>query len=583
MRMKERFSRHRGGGDWQDGEQATVTGHHPSELPRVSIVVPTRNSARTLDACLASILQQSYRNLETIVVDNSSSDATRQIASEHGSLLLTAGPERSTQRNHGARAATGSFLLFVDSDMALQPTVVEDCVAAARSGAEAVIVPEASFGEGFWARCKRLERSCYVGDDEIEAARFFTRDLFFRLGEFDEELRGPEDWDLSRRAASSGASIARVSSMIRHDEGRLQLRPLLSKKFGYGKSVPSYRRKHAATRQFRLVRPAFVRHRRSLAAEPVTAAGMLLMKTLEFSAGALGALSTLAQEPHGDRVIASLVGNRGRVRSIAFREAGRAFRADVNEDTLWGAVKDNLVLAEYERAGIRLASANGVVVDAGAHVGLFSLLASAHARTVIALEAHPTNFALLAANVAGNRAENVEARHRALWSAQESVYLVEGPQSSAGSVLGGNGRTFAVQADTLDSIVAETGPVDLLKLDIEGAEFAVLEHASDETLGQISAVVAELHLEGRRERLAPTVDRLRASGFGVVVSEPPSAHWRAAMRAVLRNRRRLRGEARLRLTVVALYSLVAALRPVAGRAVPDDELLFLYATRDGAR
>jgi FkbM family methyltransferase len=288
-----------------------------------------------------------------------------------------------------------------------------------------------------------------------------------------------------------------------------------------------------------------------------------------------GALTTRRR----DRVVASLIGDRGRIRTVAFRAAGETFRARVNEDNLWGAVKDNLVLAEYEREGVRLEDVRGTVIDAGAHVGLFALLASAHARRVVALEPHPANFAALTANVADNRVENVDARQRALWSERGKVDLAEGTQSGAGSVLGGEGRRFAVQADTLDSMVAETGPVDLLKLDIEGAEFAVLEHASDETLRRISAVVAELHVEGQQERLASLVDRLRESGFTVVVSRPPSARWRESMRAIVRNRRRLRGEARLRLAVVALFSLMAVLRPVWKPTAPEGELLFLYAKR----
>jgi FkbM family methyltransferase len=309
---------------------------------------------------------------------------------------------------------------------------------------------------------------------------------------------------------------------------------------------------------------------------------MLALKTLEYAAGALGAVSALsAQASASEGAVASFIGDRGRVRSVVFREGGREFRARVNEDNLWGAVKDNLVLAEYERAGIRLEDARGVVIDAGAHVGIFSLLASAHARAVVALEAHPANFALLAANLEANRVESVDARQRALWSEQGRLDLVEGPQSGAGSVLGGEGRTIPVEAETLDSIVAETGPVDLLKLDIEGAEFEVLESASDETLRQISAVVAELHLEGRQARLAPTVNRLRRSGFSVVVSRPPSADWHESMRALIRTRRRLRAEARLRLAVIVLYGLAAVLRLVWKPAAADDELLFLYATRDG--
>jgi glycosyltransferase involved in cell wall biosynthesis len=263
----------------------------------VSVIVPTRNSARTLDACLDSIVRQSYPEVEIIVVDNASPDDTRRIAERFECAVLEIGPERSAQRNHGARHARGAYLLFVDSDMVLEPGVVTDCVAAAGLGAGAAIVPEVSFGDGFWARCKALERSCYVGDDDIEAARFYERELFESLGGFDEELNGPEDWDLSRRAAAAGAAIARIPSWIRHDEGRVRLAALLRKKFRYGKSYLAYRAIHraGARPQSRLVRPAFIRNRRVLAAEPLTAAGMLAMKTLEYAAGAVGALTTVAR------------------------------------------------------------------------------------------------------------------------------------------------------------------------------------------------------------------------------------------------------------------------------------------------
>lgn len=261
----------------------------------VSVIVPTRNSARTIAACVTSIAGQTYDDVETIVVDNGSSDGTRDVARRAGCAVFEIGPERSAQRNHGARHANGAYLLFIDSDMVLEPGVVAECVAAARDGATAAIIPEVSFGEGFWARCKALERSCYVGDDDIEAARFYERELFERLGGYDEVLDALEDWDLARRAAGAGARVARVPSVIRHDEGRLQLRALLRKKFGYGGSFLAYRRKHSgsAGAEFRLLRPAFLRKRSALARDPLTALGMFAMKALEFAAGAAGALWAL--------------------------------------------------------------------------------------------------------------------------------------------------------------------------------------------------------------------------------------------------------------------------------------------------
>src|SRR5438093_11547332 len=90
----------------------------------VSVVVPTRNSAPFLDVCLGSIRAQTYPAVELIVVDNHSSDNTLSIARRWTDRVFTQGPERSTQRNYGARQAAGEYLLFVDSDMVLSAKVV---------------------------------------------------------------------------------------------------------------------------------------------------------------------------------------------------------------------------------------------------------------------------------------------------------------------------------------------------------------------------------------------------------------------------------------------------------------------------
>jgi arabinofuranan 3-O-arabinosyltransferase len=177
--------------------------------------------------------------------------------------------------------------------MVLEPSVVAECVEFAREGADAVIIPETSFGQGYWARCKALERSCYVGDDLIEAARFFSRSAFEASGGFDESLAaGPEDWDLHERARAAGAAIARTAALIHHDEGALQLVGLVRKKYYYGLAMAEYRRKHPelARKQLIVLRPAFVRHWRRLAAEPATASGMVVMKGCEYAAGAVGLL-----------------------------------------------------------------------------------------------------------------------------------------------------------------------------------------------------------------------------------------------------------------------------------------------------
>jgi glycosyltransferase involved in cell wall biosynthesis len=266
---------------------------------RVSVVVTTRNSARHLEPLLESIGAQTYSDVELVVVDNGSTDGTLGIARRHADTVLDTGPERSAQRNRGVDAATGEFVLILDSDMVLDAAVVAECVSEAQAtGASAVVVPERSVGTGFWAECKALERSCYEGDETIEAARFFRREAFVRHGGYDERLTGPEDWDLPARMRERGEIIGRVGDVaILHDEGHLRLLTLARKKFYYGTHFQGYMRRHPrlAAKQLRVVRPAFIRHRRRLARQPALAAGMMLMKLVEFAAGAAGLATAMAK------------------------------------------------------------------------------------------------------------------------------------------------------------------------------------------------------------------------------------------------------------------------------------------------
>jgi arabinofuranan 3-O-arabinosyltransferase len=177
--------------------------------------------------------------------------------------------------------------------MELTPPVVEECVKEIfKEKVHAIIVPEVSVGEGFWTKCKALERSCYIGDDSIEAARFFKKCVFLDVGGFDEELVGTEDWDLNQRIKKAGYKIGRINAFIRHHDGRLSLWKTMKKKYWYGKTLEKYIGKHPeeAKQQLKLIRPAFTRNWKKLAKDPINAAGLTILKTCEFWATEIGYL-----------------------------------------------------------------------------------------------------------------------------------------------------------------------------------------------------------------------------------------------------------------------------------------------------
>jgi glycosyltransferase involved in cell wall biosynthesis len=258
----------------------------------VSIIVTTKNSERTLRACLLSARAQTYPDVEIIVVDNDSADDTMRIAREFADSVAQGGPERSAQRNIGIREARGTWLLMLDSDMVLDPGVVAESIATAkRCNATGVVIPEFSFGEGFWGACKILERSFYENDGIVTAARFFDREAVVSAGGYDESLTGPEDWDMSIRVCGSPATVF-AQTRILHDEGRHSLGSLFVRKFYYGRSMPRFIRKHGASALSRLnpFRPALLRNVFRIFKNPLLGCGLVVMKIVESTGGFLGML-----------------------------------------------------------------------------------------------------------------------------------------------------------------------------------------------------------------------------------------------------------------------------------------------------
>ncbi len=273
--------------------------------PLISVIVPTRNSEPVLRPCLQSIKDQTYPNIELIVVDRDSTDATKQIAAEFTTHIYNHGPERSAQRNLGAQKATGQYLAIIDSDMELDPEVIEQCFAqfVADPTLAGVVIPEESFGQGFWAQCKRLERSFYVGVTWIEAARCFPTKTYHQLGGYDVTMVSGEDWDLARRAEQLGP-IGHTQALIRHNEGRINLWKTLKKKYYYAQQAKAYLEKsQTGSKLTAQVGPLqryklFFSKPGHLFRNPILGIGMLFMKTCEYAAGAFGYYgSSLRRKP----------------------------------------------------------------------------------------------------------------------------------------------------------------------------------------------------------------------------------------------------------------------------------------------
>lgn len=149
---------------------------------------------------------------------------------------------------------------------------------------------------------------------------------------------------------------------------------------------------------------------------------------------------------------------------------------------------DHLSWGGHEPAIVQIATAllppNGTFVDVGAHVGLYTLNLAMKATRVYAIEANPATYADLCENIAMNCDRlhaAVEAVNLAAWNEFTTLGLVD----ENGKATGGSTRCVyaddgTVQAVPLDSILRDVH-VDLVKIDVEGAEFRVL-HGMEETI-----------------------------------------------------------------------------------------------------
>lgn len=260
--------------------------NHRKPAPLVSIIIPTYNSQRTIRQCLQSVKNQTYKNIETIIVDRYSVDETRQIALQFKAKVLSLNSERSAARNHGVRNAKGEFVLFIDSDMDLGDQVVDECVKlCVGKNLDAVAIPEITVANGFLAKCRSIERELYDNTPNFFVMpRFFRKEAFLNVHGFDEKLVSGEDFDLARRYEKQGHPIGMATSHVKHHEGKLLLKSIVLKAHYYGKSFTSFFSK-APTLVLRGYCPTrFAWNIRRLLEQPVCLGGLAIIKTFEYMA-----------------------------------------------------------------------------------------------------------------------------------------------------------------------------------------------------------------------------------------------------------------------------------------------------------
>jgi glycosyltransferase involved in cell wall biosynthesis len=182
--------------------------------PLVSVIIPTYNRAAFILKALQSVREQTYKFLEIIVIDDGSTDKTREMLNDYDGQLHYFFQENkgiSGARNAGIRNAHGEYIAFLDSDDYWVPEKTEQQVALFEQNHEYGLVASRCASirlNGSYRERNRPGKSGWILEDLFKAnfirtsAAMVRKQCFERIGLFDEDLKECEEYDLWLRIAA---------------------------------------------------------------------------------------------------------------------------------------------------------------------------------------------------------------------------------------------------------------------------------------------------------------------------------------------------------------------------------------------
>lgn len=177
-------------------------------IPKISVIIPTLNEADHIAATLSDLTRM--QNVETIVVDGGSRDATTDLAEALGARVMRGVPSKAAQMNAGAAAASGDILIFLHADTRLPKSLRQAILQGMQqkgfaAGAFSLKIDSPASGLRVIERVANW-RSRMLGMPYGDQAIFLTRRLFFDIGGY-RNMPIMEDFDLVRRLKRRGKLV----------------------------------------------------------------------------------------------------------------------------------------------------------------------------------------------------------------------------------------------------------------------------------------------------------------------------------------------------------------------------------------
>jgi len=180
-------------------------------MQKVSVIIPCYNYGRFLEECINSVLQQTYKNTEIIVINNASTDNTEEICMRYRNIryIKNKTPHYASYcRNQGIRVAQGEYILFLDADDYLLPTYIEKAVNILENNRTIGLV----YTDCYWLfndgtikhwKSEDYNREILLDHNYITNNSMFRKSLISKVGTLDESLSILEDYDFWLKITSA--------------------------------------------------------------------------------------------------------------------------------------------------------------------------------------------------------------------------------------------------------------------------------------------------------------------------------------------------------------------------------------------
>ena len=210
--------------------------------PSVSVIVPTLNEEKYLESCLKSIKNQDYQGeYEIIVSDGGSKDKTLKIAKKYADKVITCDKKGIAYgRNRGAEEAKGSILFFIDADTILLFDTISQLVKPFRRrkvvGSTCPILPLSPKARDFmiyWIANQFVKSSLKFKPQVFGICCAYRKEVFEKVGGFNEKLKTMEDLDLAERISQYGKIVLVEKTLVLTSPRRIR-------KWGTTKSARKY-------------------------------------------------------------------------------------------------------------------------------------------------------------------------------------------------------------------------------------------------------------------------------------------------------------------------------------------------------